>query len=79
MLEAVTDTFAAGTGAFAAVRDIADRFNARTRTRFTEGMTNKWVGAYLRTRFGLATTKTRGLYVVPASERDRVTSLSGSS
>lgn len=75
MLEAVKETFAAGTGAYAAVRDIADRFNERTPTRFAEAMTNKWVGAYLRTRFGLATTKTRGLYVVPATERDRVTSL----
>lgn len=75
MLKAVMETFADGTGACAAIRDIADRFNAATRTRFVSGMTNKWIGGYLRTRFGLATTKTRGLYVVPATERDRVESL----
>ncbi len=72
MLDAVMETFAAGTGACATIRDIADRFNAHTPSRFAVGMTNKWVGAYLRTRFGLATTKTRGLYVVPAAELDRV-------
>jgi hypothetical protein len=77
MLQAVAETFAAGSGAHAAVRDIADRFNARTIARFAAPMTNKWVGAYLRTRFSLATTKTRGLYVVPATERDRVEALIG--
>lgn len=75
MLKAVLETFADGSGACAAVRDIADRFNAATSSRFASGMTNKWVGGYLRTRLGLATTKTRGLYVVPATERDRVESL----
>lgn len=74
MLNAVVETFAAGTGASASIRDIADRFNEATKTRFATGMTNRWVGAYLRSRFGLATTKTRGLYVVPATERDRVSS-----
>lgn len=75
MLNAVVETFEVGTGACAPIRDIADRFNARTTARFSTGMSNKWVGAYLRTRFGLATTKTRGLYVVSAAERDRVTDL----
>ncbi len=75
MLTAVLETFAAGTGACATIRDIADRFNEATTTRFPAGMTNKWVGGYLRTRFGLATTKTRGLYVIPATERDRVAKL----
>lgn len=75
MLGAVMETFAEGTGSCAPVRDIAERFNARTTARFATGMTNKWVGAYLRTRFGLATTKSRGLYVVPATERDRVQDL----
>lgn len=75
MLTAVLETFATGTGACATIRDIADRFNEATITRFPAGMTNKWVGGYLRTRFGLATTKTRGLYVIPATERDRVVKL----
>ncbi|MDR6624841.1 hypothetical protein [Caulobacter segnis] len=75
MIEAVAETFATGSGAHAAVRDIADRFNAKTIERFATPMTNKWIGAYLRTRFGLATTKTRGLYVVPATERERVNTI----
>jgi hypothetical protein len=75
MLAAVTEAFAATPAAYASVKDIADRFNARNAEGFGQPMTNKWVGSFIRRRLRLATTKTGGVYVIPPSERARVSAL----
>jgi hypothetical protein len=38
-------------------------------------MTHKWVGYVLRVRLGLATHRSGGVYVVPASEKAKVEAL----
>jgi len=75
MLAAVIQVFDGSAAPHAAVKDIADRFNARSTEQLGQPMTNKWVGSFLRRRLRLATTKTGGVYVVPPSERARVTAL----
>ena len=51
--------------------DVAERFNQG------EGaaMPIKSVGHLVRTRLGIETTKTRGVYVIPRSEKDKVDAL----
>jgi len=75
MLAAVMDAFAASPAHYAAVRDVTDRFNANKADDFGKPMTNKWVGSFIRRRLRLATTKTGGVYVIPPSERARVSAL----
>jgi len=38
-------------------------------------MTHKWIGYMLRARLGIATHKSGGVYVVPASERVKAEAL----
>jgi hypothetical protein len=75
MLSAIIQTFGKADAPHAAVRDIAERFNAREGNEFGSPVTNKWVGSFIRRRFRLSTTKTGGVYVVPFTERDRVVAL----
>ncbi len=74
VLAATQATFAAGTG-HAPVSAIAERFNAEHAGAYGRPMSNKWVGYVLRARLHLATHKTGGVFVVPASERERVEGL----
>ena len=57
----------ATTASHASVKDIAERFNAASADELGRSMTNRWVGGFVR-RLGLATMKTGGVYVVPATE-----------
>jgi hypothetical protein len=54
---------------------VTDRFNTKSADDFGKPMTNKWVGSFIRRRLRLATTKTGGVYVIPPSERARVSAL----
>lgn len=74
VLAATQATFAAGNG-HAPVSAIAERFNAEHAGTYGRPMSNKWVGYVLRARLHLATHKTGGVFVVPASERERVEGL----
>jgi hypothetical protein len=57
------------------VRVIADRFNAEHQEDYGAAVSGKWVGYVLRAQLHLATRRSGGIYVVPASERHRVASL----
>jgi hypothetical protein len=75
VIEAGLAAFDASEGASVPVRKIADRFNS---SNFSEGaipVTNKWIGHMLRRRLRLATYKSGGIYVVPASERPKLAAL----
>lgn len=60
-------------GAF--VRDIARRFNQDAETVYGSPVSNKWIGSILRTRLHLVTSKTNGVYIVPASEKPKLDAL----
>ncbi|MDZ4367610.1 MAG: hypothetical protein U0987_11385, partial [Afipia sp.] len=51
---------------------IATRFNMTSAEELGRPMTNKWVGGFIRKRLRLATLKTGGVYVVPATERGKL-------
>lgn len=67
MLTAVIGAFQGVATPHASVGDIADRFNAASADDLGRTMSNKWVGGFVR-RLGLATIKSGGVYVVPATE-----------
>ena len=54
---------------------ITDRFNDAYETAYGHPMTHKWMGYMLRVRLGIATHRSGGVYVVPASERVKVEAL----
>lgn len=72
MLSAIASAFESAQGPHAAISDIADRFNRLSIEELGRAMTNKWVGGFVRTRLHLATLKTGGVYVVPATERGKL-------
>ncbi len=74
VLAAVHAEFEAG-ATQASVRAIAERFNAGHAAAYGHPMSNKWVGHILRSRLHLGTAKSNGVYVVPASERQRVAAI----
>jgi len=76
MLAAVIEAFGASERPHATVDDIAARFNARSAEDLGRPMTNRWVGAFLRKRLRLTTTKTGGVFVVPRAELKRAEALS---
>jgi len=55
---------------------ITDRFNDAHEPAYGHPMTHKWVGYMLRVRLGIATHRSGGVYVVPASEKAKVEALS---
>jgi hypothetical protein len=54
---------------------ITDRFNDAHEAAYGHPMTHKWVGYMLRVRLGIATHRSGGVYVVPASERAKAEAL----
>jgi len=75
MLAALLSAFEMVDGPHASIGVVTERFNAVAADEFGRPMTNKWVGGFIRKRLRLATTKTNGVYVVPASERVRAKAL----
>jgi len=75
MLTTVVDTFAGSSAPNAPINQITERFNALAAADLGRPMSNKWVGSFLRRKLRLATIKTGGVYVVPASERTKALTL----
>jgi len=73
VVEAALAAFATGNGSIS-VREITDRCNTAQRGEYTAPMTNKWVGHLLRARLHITTRKSNGIYVVPASEKEKLES-----
>jgi hypothetical protein len=75
MLIAVRQAFNASDNGSASVSAITDAFNSRVSGDNGNPVTNKWVGSFLRQRLHLATMKSRGVYVLPPTQRKRVDAL----
>lgn len=69
LLAATLESFAASQTGSAPVADIAERFNARAADDLGRPMSNRWVGGLLRSRLGVRTIKTGGVYVIPPDAR----------
>lgn len=57
------------------IKEIADRFNARSSTDFERPVTPRWIGNQLRRRLALHPVKSHGTFVIPHSEQDRLRAL----
>jgi hypothetical protein len=75
MLSALQDAFSAELAYGVKVSAVAERFNKLASRELGRVASNKWVGAFLRTRLRLRTIKTSGVYAVPIDERPRVAAL----
>ena len=72
MLGVLVDAFATALAPYVAVSEATDRFNQRACPDLGRPMTNKWVGGFIRNRLRLATTKSRGVYVISQTERAKI-------
>jgi hypothetical protein len=75
MLAALLDAFVATSSTNATVADVTERFNRKAVHDLGRAVSNKWVGGFLRSRLRLATMKSRGVYVVPPTERTKIEAL----
>jgi hypothetical protein len=75
VVAALMTAFAASDKHHVLLGAITDRFNDAHETAYGHPMTHKWVGYMLRVRLGIATHRSGGVYVVPASERAKADAL----
>lgn len=76
MIGALHDAFASSPRASVPIGDVARRFNERMGDGLEISMTNRWVAWFVRTQLRIATMKSGGVSVVPATERAKVAVLS---
>jgi len=72
VLQVTIEAFEKSDGASIPLREIADGFNARHASDYNRFLSNKAIGTVLRKRLRLQTQKSRGVYVVPASELPKI-------
>ncbi len=65
----------ASSGTDVAIGDIAKHFNALSDEQEFEYRSAKWVGYIVRTRLRLKTRRSRGVFVVPRSEKPKIDAL----
>lgn len=75
VLKAVNEAFAAADGGNVSVGEVADRFNREHGSEYGGQRSNRWIGHILRTRLHLVTSKSVGVYTIPATERPKIASL----
>jgi len=75
VVAALMASFAASDKRHVLLGAITDRFNDAHEAAYGHPMTHKWVGYMLRVRLGIATHRSGGVYVVPATERTKIEAL----
>lgn len=75
ILSALRDALRASDGIAVPLKDVVARFNALVAGDVGSGVSNKWVGHLLRSRFGLSLKKNNGVYVIPPSEHAKIEAL----
>lgn len=72
MLACLREAFAGQSRTFVSIAEVTRTFNDRMAQELGVMMSPKWVGGVIRSKLRLATTKTRGVYVVPCTERTKI-------
>jgi hypothetical protein len=75
MVSILRNMFHSAPTPYLTLSDITAVFNEETATRNQHPLTPKALGWLVRSKLGLQTTKTRGVYVIPQSERSKVDAL----
>ncbi len=75
MLACLRDAFAGHSRLFVSVAEVTRQFNDRMAVELGTPMSPKWVGGVIRTKLHIQTHKTRGIYVVPCTERSKIETL----
>ncbi len=75
MLRAVRGAMDDATVPYASIGSVMERFNDAMMPKTGRAVTSKWVGSFVRKRLKLCTHKTRGVYIVQASERGKIDAL----
>jgi hypothetical protein len=75
VVAALVAAFAASDKHHVLLGAVSDRFNDMHEKAYGHPMTHKWTGYMLRVRLGIATHRSGGVYVVPASEKTKVEAL----
>jgi hypothetical protein len=75
VIAAVRDAFARPGVTAVSIKDILQRLKEDGWDDAADGISNKLVGSILRTRFDIATRKSHGVFVIPASEKEKIEAL----
>jgi hypothetical protein len=75
VVAALVKAFATADKHHVLVRSVLDHFNDAHEAEYGHPMTAKWIGYMLRVKLNIATHKSGGVYVVPASERPKMEAL----
>jgi len=75
MVKALIEAFEAAPVAYVSIAETTDRFNQIAAGELGRAMNHRWVGGFIRNRLGLSTMKTRGVFVVPQTERPKLSAL----
>jgi len=55
---------------------VTDRFNAAYGSEYGQPVADKWIGHVIRKSLRLSTSKSKGVYIVPVSEKPKIDGLS---
>ncbi len=76
VLAILREAFAATDASPVSVGVIADRFNAAYGSEYGRPVPDKWIGHVIRKTLRLSTSKSKGVYIVPVSEKPKIDALS---
>jgi hypothetical protein len=76
VLALLREAFSDANGEPVSIGVITDRFNAAHGSEFGQPVAVKWIGHVVRTSLRLSTRKSKGVYIVPASEKPKIDALS---
>ena len=72
MVAAVLGAFEHQGSAGATIGVVTNLFNEAAETALGSPVSNRWVGHFIRSKLGLQTKKSQGVYAVPLTDRPRV-------
>jgi len=75
VLAILREAFDATDGSPVSVGAVADRFNAAHSSEYGQPVADKWIGHVIRKSLRLTTSKSKGVYIVPATEKPKINAL----
>jgi len=76
VLAVLREAFVAANGEPVSIGVIADRFNAVHGSEYGQPVSDKWIGYVVRKGLRLSTSKSKGVYIVPTTEKPKIDALS---